>query len=177
MIFERFYKMDEEKLGLLGGLGFVLVGVFTYLIYRLELSGEAGIIPVLITILLILLTAVTALCFQLPRIKGVRGAISSFLGTIILGLTVVLWVWNLTIVYNANSQNILLILEVAGLTAGLLISSFYGFGFFFIALIPPYKSVKKKKRRKKMESMVPVKKESRKVEREEEEEDDFIDRL
>ena len=181
MIFERFYKWNEEKLGLLGGLGFVFIGVFAYLIYRLELSGNAGWVPVLITLLLIALSAVTALFYQLPRIKGVRGAISSFAGTIILGLTVVLWVWNMSIVYHANYNNLLLILEVALLSAGLLISAFFGFGFFFIAIIPPYKPIKKRKKVK-----VPKKKKA-KVEKEpvgemkeevdEEIEEDFIDRL
>ena len=161
MIFEKFYNWPEERLGLMGGLSFVLMGVFAYLIYMIQLP----LTTILMGVLIIILSALTALFFQLPRIKGLRAAISTFIGGIMLGLTIIVWALSLI---NTGISDPLLLAETALLFLGLLLSSFFGFGFLFIAIIPPQSNrpitaPKKKKRETKRVA--------------EEEEEDFIDRL
>ncbi|OYT60793.1 hypothetical protein B6U71_00190 [Euryarchaeota archaeon ex4484_178] len=162
MIFEKFYNWQEEILGLMGGISFVLMGVFAYFIYTLSISWTVTGLGILV----IILSATTALFFQLPRIKGIRAAISTFIGGITLALTIIVWVYALTFV---QSEDWKMIAETALLSLGLLIFSFFGFGFLFIALIPPQgakpkipvpKHIKKEKKSTKIE-----------------EEEDFIDRL
>jgi len=163
MIFEKFYNWPEERLGLMGGLSFVVMGVFAYLIYLLHLSWSV----ILTGFLVVIFSALTALFFQLPRIKGFRAALSTFIGGIMLGLTIIVWAFSLTLV---DSSDWILLAEVALLSIGLLISSFFGFGFLFIALIPPQGSKPKivpSKPKRKEKIVKPV----------EEEEEDFIDRL
>ena len=146
-------------------ISFVLMGVFAYFIY-LEISWTITGLGIIV----IILSALTALFFQLPRIKGVRAVISTFVGGITLALTIIVWVYTLTFV---QSDNWIKITEAALLSLGLLITSFFGFGFLFIALIPPQGS--------KSKTLIPAKpkKKERKISgiREEEEEEDFIDRL
>gem|GEM_PF-3223761 len=167
MIFERFYNWHEEILGLMGGISFVLMGVFAYFIY-LEISWTITGLGIVV----IILSALTALFFQLPRIKGVRAVISTFVGGITLALTIIVWVYTLTFV---QSSDWIKMVEASLLSLGLLITSFFGFGFLFIALIPPQGGkpkpiIPKKAPKKKEKKIVPVTEE-------EEEEEDFIDRL
>ncbi len=163
MIFEKFYNWPEERLGLMGGVSFVLVGVFAYFIYLLNISWTVTGLGILV----IILSALTALFFELPRIKGLRPAISTFIGGITLGVTIIVWVYTLTFI---QSSDWFLIIEAALLSLALLISSFFGFGFLYIALIPPQGS--------KPRVMAPKPKKREKIKKPvEEEEEDFIDRL
>lgn len=161
MIFEYFHAWDEEKLGLAGGVFFVLMGVVAYLIYISKQSIEI----IVLAILIVVFSALTALFFQLPRIRGVRPGVSTFVGGITLGLSIILWGYLLALTPPGGWSKMG---EIAGLTMGLLITSFFGFGFLFLALIPPENKPR-----------VPEKR-GRAVKRgvkEFKEEDDFIDRL
>ncbi len=161
MIFEYFHAWDEEKLGLAGGIFFVLLGVFAYLIYILRPPIEI----IVLAILIVVLSALTSLFFQLPRIRGIKPGVSTFVGGITLGLSIIFWGYLLFLIPPDSWAKMG---ELAGLTMGLLISAFFGFGFLILALTPPESN-----------PIVPDKK-GKAVKRgvkEFKEDDDFIDRL
>ena len=164
MIFEHFYSWNEEKLGLIGGISFVLLGIFAYFIYLLHLP--LGVL--VLGFMVVVFSALTALFFQLPRIKGLRAGISTFIGGIMLGITIISWGYSLSLLL---SESWALMMEAAALSIGLLIASFFGFGFLFIALIPPQQSPSKEI------SFKSHKPQPKKGVKEFKEDDDFIDRL
>ncbi len=159
MIFEFFHTWHEEKLGLMGGISFVLMGIFTYFLYLMRLSTEI----MLLAAMVVVFSALTSLFFQLPRIKGVKPGVSTFVGGITLGLAVIFWGYILSLIPPESWEKMG---EVAGLTAGLLIASFFGFGFLILALVPPQEQVKHIVEGKNKMGVKEFK-----------EEDDFIDRL
>jgi len=127
MFFEGF-MWGEERLGLLSGVSFVLIGVFAYLLYLQELS----LVSILLMVLGMLATSGTAIFFQMPRIRGTRAAISTFLGGLSIGLAIILWV----IACAAAGEDILhevLVFTLAGVE---LFLAFFGVGFLLLALYP-----------------------------------------
>ena len=133
MFFENF-DWEEEKLGLIAGLSFVLMGVFGYLVYWFY--EKAGGIPYLSLGALIGSMAsagLTAILFQLPRIKGTRAAVSTFSGGIMLGVSVILWVITGAL-FPRN--DLLLLLGIFGISLLLLVLTFFGIGFLVLALYP-----------------------------------------
>jgi len=128
VLFERFI-WEEEYLGLISGISFVLIGVFAYAIYLLSVSY---IILGLITGAMCT-SALTALMFQLPRIKEVKPGVSTFAGGLLLGVTVLIW----AIVSSLTSGEFLRRVELSGIAGILAILSFFAVGFLILALYPP----------------------------------------
>ncbi len=161
MIFDYFYLWDEERIGLLGGVSFVLVGLFGFLLYIFNPS----LIFLAIMLLIVTFTALTALFFELPRIKNVKPGISTFIGGIMWGLAFIMWGYS---IYLVPPESWEYLAEVASISLGLLISSLFGFGFLFIAAIEPYdkKKIPRKIREPKKMGVKEFK-----------EDEDFIDRL
>ena len=140
MFFEHF-MWEEEKLGLLSGISFVLIGVFAYLIYLLAVN----ILSVLFLALSMVTAALTSVLFQLPRLKGSRPAISTFLGGMAIGVAVILWV----IAGSLVTDDILKKVEVFTIMAMELILSFFAVGFLILGLYPPGSNTKPTVERRK----------------------------
>lgn len=136
MFFERF-DWEEEKLGLISGLSFVLIGVFGYVICFIYENMGQGMNLASIGALMgtMVASGLTAVLFQLPRIKGTRAAISTFLGGIMLGISVILWVITGAL-FQSSTENILSMVEVFGVSLILLILTFFAIGFLILALYP-----------------------------------------
>ncbi len=127
MFFEQFL-WEEEKLGLISGMSFVLIGVFGYFVYLQNLS----LYSILFLVLAMVFAGLTAALFQLPRIKGTRAAISTFLGGIAIGVAVIFWV-----IGDVNtSKDILGEIIIFTLTAIELVLAFFAIGFMLLALYP-----------------------------------------
>jgi multisubunit Na+/H+ antiporter MnhG subunit len=135
MIFDYFYKWNEERTGLIGGVCFVLVGLFIYLSYLLNSS----LIYLLTLILIVIFTALTAFFFQLPRIKNYKPGISTFIGGVTWGISFIIWGYS---IYLLIPNSLEFLTEGASIPLALLITSFFAFGFLFIAAIEPYKESK-----------------------------------
>ena len=163
MIFDYFYLWDEEKIGLAGGISFVLLGLFAYLLYRFNSS----MIFIIIMLLIVIFTALTAWFFELPRIKNAKPGVSTLIGGITWGLSFVLWGYSIYLIPPKSWE---FLGEVAALSLGLLISSFFAFGFLFIAAIEPAEKEIHKIPRK-------IKEPKKKGIKEFKEDEDFIDRL
>ncbi len=127
MFFEQFL-WEEEKLGLISGLSFVLIGVFGYLIYLQNLS----LISILFLVFAMVFAGATAALFQLPRIRGSRAAVSTFLGGIAIGISVIFWV----IADVGTSTDWVGELIIFSLTAIELVLAFFAIGFMLLALYP-----------------------------------------
>ncbi len=162
MIFDYFYLWDEEKIGLVGGISFVLLGLFAYLLYRFNSS----MLFIICMLLIILFTALTAWFFELPRIKNAKPGISTLIGGIMWGLSFVIWGYS---IYLVPPNSLEFLGEVAALSLGLLISSFFAFGFLFIAAIEPAEKMHKIPRK--------IKEPKKRGIKEFKEDEDFIDRL
>ena len=162
MIFNRFYSWDEEKIGLIGGISFVILGLFAYLLYRFDSS----ILFITSILLIILFTALAAWFFELPRIKNAKPGISTLIGGIMWGLSFIILGYS---IYLAPPRSWEFLGEVAALSLGLLISSFFAFGFMFIAVIEPAEKLHKIPRKMKEPKKRGIK--------EFKEDEDFIDRL
>ena len=130
MLFEAWSTWEEEKLGLVAGVGFVLIGVFSYLIYTMWMY--VGLIALLLLGLAMASSGVTAVLFQLPRIRGVRAAISTFLGGITIGLSIILLVAACGQVAADLLKSIALYIAM-GMEVVL---SFFSVGFLILVLYP-----------------------------------------
>ncbi len=163
MFFERF-DWEEEKLGLISGLSFVLIGVFGYVIYYIyETMGQTmNFASIGALIGTMVASALTAVLFQLPRIKGARGALSTFSGGIMIGVSVILWVVTGALF---QSETVISQVEVFGVSLILLILTFFAVGFLILALYPEERVEKYTKEIPKV------------AEKKEEIEEDIIDRL
>ena len=133
MFFERF-DWEEEKLGLISGLSFVLIGVFGYALYYIYgKSGGMNFLSIGALTGTLIAAALTAILFQLPRIKGTRAALSTFSGGIMLGVSVILWVITGALF---PSSDILLLLGAFGISFLLMVLTFFAIGFLVLALYP-----------------------------------------
>ena len=128
MFFEQF-TWEEEKLGLISGISFVLIGVFGYFTYLQGISLNS----VIFLILAMLASAGAAVLFQLPRIRGMRAAISTFLGGIVIGAAVILWV----IAATLTPGDIWKVVIIFGISAVEIVLTFFAVGFLLLALYPP----------------------------------------
>ncbi len=162
MFFENF-AWGEEKLGLISGVSFILIGVFAYFIYLEGLT----IVPLVLLILGMLAAAGTAVLFQLPRIHGMRPAISTFLGGMGIGAAVILWVLSCVSV-NDNLIHEIIVFILTGVE---MVLSFFAVGFLLLALYP--ETVNKPRDEK---VLVDIDR-SAKNEKESEIKDDLFDRL
>ncbi len=162
MLFEHIF-WEEEYLGLISGVSFVLMGVFAYFLYTLAAA---------VTVLLFIIAAVgasglTAILFQVYRVKKIKPGVSTFAGGITLGIAVLFWALSTASV----TGNIVRKAEISGISAALTALSFFAFGFLFLALhplqrYPPEQGYGERK----IESRGEGKKEKKDIE-------DFIDRL
>ena len=128
MLFEMWTTWEEEKLGLISGISFVLIGVFGYLLY---IEG-VGPVATLFLALAMASAGGTAVLFQLPRIKGTRAAISTFLGGIMIGLAIIL----LVVACSMSTGPILTeAIVFTAMTIEVLLA-FFAIGFLMLALYP-----------------------------------------
>ncbi len=128
MFFEEF-TWEEEKLGLISGISFVLMGVFGYLLYLEEMT----LYSLIFLILAMVAAAGSAVLFQLPRIRGMRAAIGTFLGGIIIGGAIILWV----IAASMTPGDIIKMIIIFGVSGIEIVLSFFAVGFLLLALYPP----------------------------------------
>ncbi len=157
MFFEQFL-WEEEKLGLISGMSFVLIGVFGYFVYLQNLS----LYSIIFLVLAMVFAGLTAALFQLPRIKGTRAAISTFLGGIAIGVSVIFWV-----IADVNtSKDIIGEIIIFSLTAIELVLAFFAIGFMLLALYPVGS-----------ETLTPTHEEKKKEEKKRGVEEDIFERL
>ena len=128
MFFEKF-TWEEEKLGLISGISFVLIGVLAYAIHLENLNPWS----IVLIVLGMLAVGGTAILFQLPRIGEMRAAISTFLGGITIGLGIILWVIGASLAPEGLFHEIL----IFSLTGAEMVLAFFAVGFLMLALYPP----------------------------------------
>ncbi len=139
MFFEQF-AWEEERLGLISGISFVLIGVFGYFLYL----QNPSLLSAVILVFAMFMAGATAVLFQLPRIRGTRAAISTFLGGLSIGGAIILWV-----IADVNTNKDLIGEAVIFLlTAAELVLVFFAIGFMFLALYPPGSEMQKKEDKK-----------------------------
>ncbi len=133
MFFEKFEGWGEDKLGLIAAMSFVLIGVLGY-VYLIYLMRDVYIAPlyVLLLFVAIALSAVAASFFQMPRIRGMRAAISTFFGGIAICLTVILWV----VSWASISTEFLKLVLIAAISGGMVFLAFFAVGFLLLAFFP-----------------------------------------
>ncbi len=133
MFFEKFEGWGEDKLGLIAAMSFVLIGVLGY-VYLIYLMRDVYIAPlyVLLLFVAIALSAVAASFFQMPRIRGMRAAISTFFGGIAICLTVILWV----VSWASISTELLKLVLIAAISGGMVFLAFFAVGFLLLAFFP-----------------------------------------
>ncbi|NPA75537.1 MAG: hypothetical protein GXO25_05600 [Euryarchaeota archaeon] len=129
MFFENF-MWEEEKLGLISGVSFVLIGVLGYAVYLQKI----GLFSVIFLVLGMLAASGTAVLFQLPRIRGMRPAVGTFLGGMSIGGAVILWV----IAASMAGGDLLSEIIVFSLFGAEIVLAFFAVGFLLLALYPPY---------------------------------------
>ena len=127
MFFERIF-LQEEYLGLISGISFVLMGVFAYFLYLLTVSY----LILLFIIAAVAFSGLTSILFQIHRIKKIKPGLSTFLGGITLGISVLFWVLSSAVVNGDLIREV----EVSGISAALTALSFFAFGFLFMAFYP-----------------------------------------
>ncbi len=128
MFFNHLY-WEEEIIGLIAGLAIVLVGVFAYLQYLLSPTY----LVTLFAVGAMLFSSLSAVFFQLPRLKKTRPAVSTLVAGISIGLAVIFWVLSMASVKG----ELLYRIEVSAVSAILAILSFFAIGFILLALYPP----------------------------------------
>ncbi len=172
MFFERFDLWGEEKLGLLSGISFVLMGALIYVLYCMNFE----ILSYIPLALMILSSASIAYLFQLPRLRSTKSGVATLLGGLMIGVTIIFYA-----IMGAMEKNrdILGQIEIWCIGAAIMILSFFAMGFLLLAVYPEgalssaeevEKSKKKKAERKKEKEEIKEKKEK-------EGEEDFLERI
>ncbi len=152
MFFEHIF-WEEEYLGLVSGVSFVLMGVFAYFVYYLSPSPMiVGFIAASLSF-----SGLTSILLQIYRVRKIKPGISTFLGGISMGVAVIFW----ALVSAFSRGEMLRRVEIASLSAALTVLSFFAFGFLFLALYPARKYPFQEMQRKH-EDRVPEKKKSEK---------------
>ncbi len=169
MFFERFDLWGEEKLGLLSGISFVLIGALVYILYRINL-GLLSYVPVA---LMIVSSASIAYLFQLPRMKNTKSGVATLLGGLMIGVAIVFYA-----IMGAMEKNRDLGGQIAvlGIGAALMVLSFFAMGFLLLAIYPEGSQlmVEESSMQGKEKGEKPKEKVKEKIR---EEEEDFLERI
>ncbi len=128
MFFESFL-WEEEKLGLISGVSFILMGVLGYAVYLQNI----GWIALILMILAIIAAAGTAILFQLPRLRGMKPAVGTLLGGMMIGGAVILWVLSGVTAGGALFHEAI----VFSIIGAEVVLAFFAVGFLILALYPP----------------------------------------